>query len=93
MLDNNKGNIYMAAESPPSVFEAYFNQFKTDFTKILRMRSEEIISNGRLVLALLGRSIADPTSKDCFYLLDYWQNHLKTCRLRYQNIDPILTIK
>ncbi|KAK1386997.1 Salicylate carboxymethyltransferase [Heracleum sosnowskyi] len=68
LLDNNKGNIYMAKESPPSVFEAYFNQFKTDFTTFLRKRSKEIISNGRLVLALLGRSIADPTSKDCCYL-------------------------
>ncbi|KAK1386990.1 SABATH methyltransferase 22 [Heracleum sosnowskyi] len=70
LLDNNRGNIYIAKASPLGVYEAYFNQFKSDFTTFLRMRSEEIIPNGRMVLTLLGRSIADPTSKDCCYIYE-----------------------
>ncbi|KAK1357075.1 Salicylic acid carboxy methyl transferase [Heracleum sosnowskyi] len=70
LLDNNKENIYIAKASPPGVYEAYFNQFKKDFTTFLRMRSEEIIPHGRMVLTLLGRSIADPTSKDCCYIYE-----------------------
>ncbi|KAK1373615.1 Salicylate/benzoate carboxyl methyltransferase [Heracleum sosnowskyi] len=50
LLDNNKGNIYIARASPPGVYEAYFNQFKRDFTTFLRMRSEEIIPDGRMSL-------------------------------------------
>ncbi|KAK1355341.1 Salicylic acid carboxyl methyltransferase [Heracleum sosnowskyi] len=65
LLDHNKGNIHLATSSPRSVYVAYFTQFKKDFTTFLRMRSEEIIPNGRMVLTLKGRSNADPTIKDC----------------------------
>ncbi|WOH15546.1 hypothetical protein DCAR_0935088 [Daucus carota subsp. sativus] len=68
LLDSNKGNIFMAKESPSSVLEAYINQFKSDFTTFLQMRSQEMVIHGRMVLTLLGRSIADPTSKDCRYI-------------------------
>ncbi|KAL8145264.1 hypothetical protein AgCh_003454 [Apium graveolens] len=54
--DNNKGNVYLAKSSPPSVHEAYFNQFKKDFTIFLRMRSVEMIPKGRMVLTLIGRT-------------------------------------
>ncbi|KAK1420524.1 hypothetical protein QVD17_22194 [Tagetes erecta] len=63
-LENNKLNIYMAKTSHPNVFQAYGNQFKTDFTKFLQMRSKEIIRGGRMVLTFVGRSVADPTSED-----------------------------
>ncbi|KAL8099619.1 hypothetical protein AgCh_032037 [Apium graveolens] len=68
--DNNKGNVYIAKGSPAGVFEAYFNQFKTDFTTFLHMRSEEIVPNGRLVFTLLGRSMADPISKDSSFTFE-----------------------
>uniref|UniRef100_A0A5B7BF43 SAM dependent carboxyl methyltransferase n=1 Tax=Davidia involucrata TaxID=16924 RepID=A0A5B7BF43_DAVIN len=55
----------MAKTSPPDVFEAYLKQFQRDFSAFLSSRSEEIIPAGRMVLTSLGRSIADPTSKDC----------------------------
>ncbi|KAL8103413.1 benzoate carboxyl methyltransferase-like isoform X1 [Apium graveolens] len=61
VLDNNKGNVYLAKSSPPFVYEAYFNQFRKDFTTFLRMRSMEIITDGRMVLTLIGRT----TSKNC----------------------------
>ncbi|KAL8092362.1 benzoate carboxyl methyltransferase-like [Apium graveolens] len=67
-LVENKGNINIARASPPSVYEAYFNQFKRDFTTFLRMRSEEIIPDGRMVLTLLGRGVSDPNSEECCYI-------------------------
>ncbi|KAI7742084.1 hypothetical protein M8C21_030090, partial [Ambrosia artemisiifolia] len=63
-LESNALNIYMAKTSPPNVFQAYEKQFKTDFTKFLQMRSEEIVCGGRMVLTLVGRSVVDPTSDD-----------------------------
>ncbi|KAL1823563.1 hypothetical protein ACET3Z_010341 [Daucus carota] len=68
LLDYNKGNIYMAKSSPRCVYEAYFSQFEKDFTTFLRMRSEEVIPNGRMVLSLVGRSSADHTMKDSCYM-------------------------
>ncbi|KAK3034291.1 hypothetical protein RJ639_034095 [Escallonia herrerae] len=64
VLEDSKGNIYMARTSPASVFEAYLKQFQMDFSKFLRLRSEEILPRGCMVLTFLGRSIADPNSKD-----------------------------
>ncbi|XP_024992462.1 jasmonate O-methyltransferase-like [Cynara cardunculus var. scolymus] len=61
---NNKANICMAKTSPPNVFEAYRKQFYLDFRKFLKLRSEEIVCGGRMVLTFLGRSNADPTSDD-----------------------------
>ncbi|WOG92217.1 hypothetical protein DCAR_0311480 [Daucus carota subsp. sativus] len=68
LLDYNKGNIHMAKSSPRRVYEAYFSQFEKDFTTFLRMRSEEVIPNGRMVLSLVGRSSADHTMKDSCYM-------------------------
>ena len=68
LLDYNKGNIHMAKSSPRCVYEAYFSQFEKDFTTFLRMRSEEVIPNGRMVLSLVGRSSADHTMKDSCYM-------------------------
>ncbi|KAK1586766.1 hypothetical protein Q3G72_005949 [Acer saccharum] len=67
-LENNKANIYMAKSSPPNVYKAYLEQFQRDFSSFLSLRSEEIISGGRMVLTFIGRSIPDPSSKDCCYL-------------------------
>ncbi|KAI9165290.1 hypothetical protein LWI28_011124 [Acer negundo] len=67
-LENNKANIYMAKSSPPNVYKAYLEQFQRDFSSFLSLRSEEIISKGRMVLTFIGRSITDPSSKDCCYI-------------------------
>ncbi|KAK6162817.1 hypothetical protein DH2020_002658 [Rehmannia glutinosa] len=66
---NNKENIYIGITSPPKVFEAYANQFQRDFSRFLSSRAEEITFGGRMVLAFLGRSFADPSSKDAYPLL------------------------
>lgn len=50
----NKGNIHIAETSPPGVHRAYLNQFERDFTAFLKLRSQEIIPGGRMLLTLLG---------------------------------------
>ncbi|CAK7339616.1 unnamed protein product [Dovyalis caffra] len=67
-LDVNKGNIYMASTSPPSVLKAYYRQFQTDFSLFLKCRSEELVAGGRMVLTFLGRRSEDRSSKDCCYI-------------------------
>ncbi|KAF8405265.1 hypothetical protein HHK36_010166 [Tetracentron sinense] len=67
-IENNKGNIYMAKTSPPSVLRAYFEQFQSDFSVFLGSRSEEIISGGRMVLTILGRKSDDPSSREGCYI-------------------------
>ncbi|GFP88563.1 benzoate carboxyl methyltransferase [Phtheirospermum japonicum] len=66
---NNRENIYIAPNSPPQVCEAYTKQFQKDFSRFLSVRSEEITSGGRMVLAFIGRSSLDPSSRDEFQLL------------------------
>ncbi|CBI17473.3 unnamed protein product, partial [Vitis vinifera] len=64
----NKGNIYMASSSPPSVLKAYYEQFQSDFSMFLRCRSEELLGGGTMVLTFLGRRSEDPSSKECCYI-------------------------
>ncbi|PWA36929.1 anthranilate O-methyltransferase 3 [Artemisia annua] len=66
-LEDNRLNIYLGKTSPPNVFQAYEKQFHMDFTMFLQMRSKEIVHGGRMVLALLCRSMADLTSNDSGY--------------------------
>ncbi|XP_010496386.1 PREDICTED: salicylate/benzoate carboxyl methyltransferase-like [Camelina sativa] len=65
-LENNEGNVYITNSSPKSVYKAYLNQFQNDFTLFLRLRSEEIVSNGHMVLTFIGRNtLNDPLYRDC----------------------------
>ncbi|KAL2939210.1 Salicylate carboxymethyltransferase [Bienertia sinuspersici] len=50
----NKENIYIAKTSPPEISEAYYEQFKRDFTLFLKSRAKEIVPGGRMVLTLQG---------------------------------------
>ncbi|XP_010278173.1 PREDICTED: salicylate carboxymethyltransferase-like [Nelumbo nucifera] len=63
----NKGNIYLAKTSPPSVVKAYLEQFERDFSVFLGSRSEEVVPGGRMVLTLLGRRSEDPCSREGGY--------------------------
>ncbi|KAK6162740.1 hypothetical protein DH2020_002581 [Rehmannia glutinosa] len=67
--NNNKENIHVAMTSPPQVFEAYAKQFQRDFSMFLRLRGEEITFGGRMVLAFIGRNVAQPSSEDGFVIL------------------------
>ncbi|GMI79505.1 hypothetical protein like AT5G66430 [Hibiscus trionum] len=75
-VENNKGNVYIAKSSPPNVSKAYSEQFRNDFSNFLRFRSEEMIGGGRMLLTLIGRSITDPTSKDCCCIWDLFTKSL-----------------
>ncbi|KAI3861649.1 hypothetical protein MKW98_000601 [Papaver atlanticum] len=67
---SNKGNIYISKSSPPFITEAYFKQFTSDFKRFLNCRSEELVKGGKIVVTLLGRRNADPTSLECCY---FWE--------------------
>ncbi|KAJ9172751.1 hypothetical protein P3X46_015961 [Hevea brasiliensis] len=67
-LEDNKGNIYMASGSPPSVLKAYYLQFQKDFSLFLNCRFNELVLGGRMVLTFLGRRSPDPSSKECCYI-------------------------
>ncbi|CAO2831664.1 unnamed protein product [Amaranthus hypochondriacus] len=51
----NKGNIYIGNTSSKEISQAYYAQFKGDFTLFLRSRAQEMVPNGRMVLTLQGR--------------------------------------
>ncbi|XP_077210762.1 putative jasmonic acid carboxyl methyltransferase 2 [Tasmannia lanceolata] len=61
----NEGNMYLVKTTPPLVFKAYLEQFQRDFSLFLKLRSEEIIKGGRMVLTLNGRRSEDPSSTEC----------------------------
>ncbi|XP_066314854.1 probable methyltransferase TCM_000336 [Miscanthus floridulus] len=51
----NKGKMYISSTSPVAVPLAYLRQFQRDFGLFLRSRAAEVVSGGRMVLAMLGR--------------------------------------
>jgi len=51
----NKGNVYISSTSAPSIYEAYFKQFEKNFNFFLKSRSEELKSDGSMVLTFIGR--------------------------------------
>ncbi|CAI0411134.1 unnamed protein product [Linum tenue] len=67
-LEENKGNIYMAKTSPQCVLEAYYKQFRTDFSSFLNHRAQELVTGGRMVLTFFGRRSAEPCAKECCYI-------------------------
>ncbi|KAF2558380.1 hypothetical protein F2Q68_00017935 [Brassica cretica] len=66
-LVNDKENVYITNASSQSAYKAYLNQFNRDYTMFLKLRSEEIVSNGRMVLTFIGRNTLnnDPLFRDC----------------------------
>ncbi|EFH62157.1 S-adenosyl-L-methionine:carboxyl methyltransferase family protein, partial [Arabidopsis lyrata subsp. lyrata] len=65
-LESNTKSIHIKYPYPPNVYKSYLNQFKNDFSCFLKMRSEETVHNGHMVLTFVGRKVSDTLSKDCF---------------------------
>ncbi|CAA7016104.1 unnamed protein product [Microthlaspi erraticum] len=77
-LESDKENVYITNSSPQSAYKAYLNQFQRDFTTFLRLRSEEVVSNGRMVLTFIGRNTRnDPLYRDCCH---FWTLLSKSLR-------------
>ncbi|KAK1298675.1 Jasmonate O-methyltransferase [Acorus calamus] len=72
----NKGKLYISKTSPPRVLRSYLEQFQLDFSMFLMLRSQEIIIGGRMVLTLMGRKSADPSSEECCFQWDLLANAL-----------------
>ncbi|KAJ4847358.1 hypothetical protein Tsubulata_005594 [Turnera subulata] len=73
----NKGNICLANASPSSVHKAYVGQFEKDFTSFLSWRSLEMVSGGRMVLTIMGRSAHNAACKYESEILQSISNALK----------------
>ncbi|KAL1197195.1 Salicylate/benzoate carboxyl methyltransferase [Cardamine amara subsp. amara] len=77
-LEKNKMSVYITSSSHLNEYKAYLNQFQRDFTTFLRMRSEEMVSNGRMVLTLIGRNtLGDPLYRDCCHFWTLLSNSLR----------------
>ncbi|CAO2202965.1 unnamed protein product [Urochloa humidicola] len=62
----NKGRVYVSADSPAAVMEAYGAQFEADFSTFLRCRAAETRPGGLLLLTFVARRTARPTAHDCY---------------------------
>eukprot|EP01018_Ginkgo_biloba_P003391 Gb_02345 [translate_table: standard] len=58
----NGGGIFISNEA---VAAAYLRQFTTDFTAFLQARAEEIVPEGSLFIALVGRNSCEVKHQDC----------------------------
>ncbi|KAL1217037.1 Salicylate/benzoate carboxyl methyltransferase [Cardamine amara subsp. amara] len=77
-LEANTSCVYITSSSPPNAYKAYLNQFESDFTTFLKLRSEEMVSNGRMVLSFIGRNtLGDPLYRDCCH---FWTLLSKSLR-------------
>ena len=66
----NKGKIYLSKTSSPALIDAYASQFQRDFSLFLKLRSEETVPGGRMVLSLMARRTPDPVSDESCLLWD-----------------------
>ncbi|KAF3607854.1 hypothetical protein DY000_02050912 [Brassica cretica] len=85
-LENDTENVYISNSSPQSAYKAYLNQFQRDFTMFLTLRSEEMVSNGRMVLTFNGRNTfnSDPLYRDCCHFWTLLSNSL--CDLVFEGL-------
>ncbi|WVZ73883.1 hypothetical protein U9M48_022140 [Paspalum notatum var. saurae] len=65
---SNEGNMYIWEATPLSVVKLYQKQFQEDFSLFLKLRHKELVSNGQMVLAFLGRKNEDVLRGEVSYM-------------------------
>ncbi|WVZ74842.1 hypothetical protein U9M48_022967 [Paspalum notatum var. saurae] len=64
----NEGNMYIWEATPQSVVKLYQKQFQEDFLLFLKLRHKELVANGQIVLAFLGRKNRDVLRGEVSYM-------------------------
>uniref|UniRef100_A0A0A9H7U4 Benzoate carboxyl methyltransferase n=1 Tax=Arundo donax TaxID=35708 RepID=A0A0A9H7U4_ARUDO len=64
----NEGNIYIWETTPPSVVQLHRKQFREDFSQFLKLRHNELVSRGQMVLTFLGRKNKDVLRGELSYM-------------------------
>lgn len=67
---SNKGKIYLSKWSSPALLDAYASQFHRDFSLFLKLRAEEIVPGGRMVLSFKARRTPDAVPDETCLLWD-----------------------
>ncbi|XP_021308636.1 benzoate O-methyltransferase isoform X3 [Sorghum bicolor] len=60
----NKDNIYITKTTPSSVVKCFQEQFNKDFSLFLKLRHEELVYGGKMVLTFVGRKDEDVYNGD-----------------------------
>lgn len=60
--------MYIWETTPPSVVKLHRKQFQEDFSLFLRLRHNELVSSGQMVLTFLGRKNKDVLRGEVSYM-------------------------
>ncbi|KAM0914437.1 hypothetical protein ACQ4PT_011611 [Festuca glaucescens] len=74
----NEENMYITKNTSPLVVKLFQEQFRKDFSLFLRLRHEELVFGGQMVLTFLGRKNEDVYSGDLNHLFGLLSESLQT---------------
>ncbi|WVZ80385.1 hypothetical protein U9M48_027860 [Paspalum notatum var. saurae] len=87
----NEGNIYIAKTTPLSVVKLYQDQFQMDLLLFLKLRYEQLVLGGQMVLTFLGRKSEDVYKGDlnhlCGLLAQSIQSHVHKGLIQEEKLD------
>jgi hypothetical protein len=74
----NEENMYITNNTSPLVVKLFQEQFRKDFSLFLRLRHEELVFGGQMVLTFLGRKNEDVYSGDLNHLFGLLSESLQS---------------